>query len=886
MIFVVWYRYFWLLLFFDLCVANSNTQETTEVTSEVNAVPVATFVSVSVGEENELIDAGPTSSFNQSEENLIEILTQLSTTVFIEETIQPEPPKSSDTKSYQQEQPANVLYEKQKEEENEEEDDDNYDEEEEFLEYEEDEYDEGSERMLSFEEWRKVNLQKSGQNDYTDRDPIQQREMSSSSHDINNVIDDELEIDPSLFSGSSDYNPIAADTPNSNEPNAHVNVNDGKDTNIHSIKSKSNENDNDNNNNDSQTSAADDIKAAGKFYKDRFNYASFDCAATIIKTNKEAKGAHNILTENKDSYMLNKCNAPNKFVIIELCQDILVDTVVIGTFEFFSSMFKDIRISVSDRFPPNTDNEWKVLGEFQGKSIRDFQGFHIKNPFIWARYLRIEFLSHWGQEFYCPVSVVRVHGTTMMEEYKSHGASKSQVTASKGLNKSVNHDETIDKNHEKLHHQGNSISGFSESKNELKEITDEKDKIDFNERTNDTGDASLLTDSLGDVRKTNHESKNDNDDGSIHTDNVKTCAKNGSGSSKLNETTLGDERKSENDSNSKSSSMYQCGEFDFIGNLSDKILFDSKPDFCQPMNKTSSASIKKRKVNTAPSLPPPPPPPPSSSPSPPQEPTTQESIYQTIMKRISLLESNATLSMQYIESQTQTLLERLLRVDRKYSAKIDNYLAELNTNVGKQYKHLREQRQRLQELVELQAANTSLRINDIETKLADAFDDLRYQKKVSIVQTCLLLVILFFVVATRGAAIDISPVNLGNSTNIHPLQTFRKSHSRGQKSFQSAGDSSSRHQLYHVRSLPLMRPGSYASSSCYASGDDEFGSGVGGDTSFDVLAANDASFDEDDVSPVPRPRSSITAYEYEKVYYEDIQQQSAYDAIPSPATSP
>ena len=282
-------------------------------------------------------------------------------------------------------------------------DDENYDNEEEY--YEEYEDDEGNERMLSFEEWRKLNLQKSGQNDYTDRDPIQQRDSSTSSHDINNVIGDELEIDPNLFSGSLDYNPTAADTPNSKEPNSHVNDNTSRDTNLESTNGKNNKNYNDN---DPQKRAADDSKPAEKFYKDRFNYASFDCAATIIKTNKEAKGAHNILIENKDSYMLNKCDAPNKFVIIELCQDILVDTVVIGSFEFFSSMFKDIRISVSDRFPPSNDNEWKVLGEFQGKSIRDFQSFHIKNPFIWARYLRLEFLSHWGQEFYCPVSIVRV----------------------------------------------------------------------------------------------------------------------------------------------------------------------------------------------------------------------------------------------------------------------------------------------------------------------------------------------------------------------------------------------------------------------------------------------------------------------------------------------
>lgn len=115
-----------------------------------------------------------------------------------------------------------------------------------------------------------------------------------------------------------------------------------------------------------------------KFYKDRFNYASFDCAATIIKTNKEAKGAHNILIENKDSYMLNKCDAPNKFVIIELCQDILVDTVVIGSFEFFSSMFKDIRISVSDRFPRATTMNGKCWESFKERVFVTFRVFTLK----------------------------------------------------------------------------------------------------------------------------------------------------------------------------------------------------------------------------------------------------------------------------------------------------------------------------------------------------------------------------------------------------------------------------------------------------------------------------------------------------------------------------
>src|SRR5882762_6957826 len=40
-------------------------------------------------------------------------------------------------------------------------------------------------------------------------------------------------------------------------------------------------------------------------------------------------------------------------------------------------------------------------------SLRDFY-----------RYIRIDFLSHYGNEFYCPVSLLRVYGLTHLEEWK------------------------------------------------------------------------------------------------------------------------------------------------------------------------------------------------------------------------------------------------------------------------------------------------------------------------------------------------------------------------------------------------------------------------------------------------------------------------------------
>lgn len=165
-------------------------------------------------------------------------------------------------------------------------------------------------------------------------------------------------------------------------------------------------------------SSADDKEPEGKTYKDRFNYASLGCAATVVKTNSEASGASSILIENKDKYLLNLCSAPNQFVVIELCEDILVEQVVLGNFEYFSSNFKEFSVSVSDRFPVPR-NRWTNLGEFHGDNSKDLQTFDISNPQIWAKYLRIEILSHYGDEFYCPLSLVRVHGKTMMDEFKS-----------------------------------------------------------------------------------------------------------------------------------------------------------------------------------------------------------------------------------------------------------------------------------------------------------------------------------------------------------------------------------------------------------------------------------------------------------------------------------
>ncbi|KAK9379411.1 UNC-like C-terminal-domain-containing protein [Kockiozyma suomiensis] len=264
-----------------------------------------------------------------------------------------------------------------------------------------------SSNFLSFEEWRSQNLAKAG----LTAEEIKRRQNRAPAAAVNDrarpaggsdqSLDDlggDLELNFNFFSGGS-------------------NADSGEEIYVTTKKASSSESEpSDSLAGTTSSNSERTVKGLAK-NKNKSNYASFDCASTIISSNPEMRGASSILVENKDSYMLNPCNAPNKFVIIELCQDIQIDTVAFANYEFFSSMVREFRISVSDRYPVKAGG-WKLLGDFEAANAREIQNFEIENPMIFAKFLKIEFFSHWGDEFYCPLSVVRVYGTTEMEEYK------------------------------------------------------------------------------------------------------------------------------------------------------------------------------------------------------------------------------------------------------------------------------------------------------------------------------------------------------------------------------------------------------------------------------------------------------------------------------------
>lgn len=460
-------------------------------------------------------------------------------------------------------------------------------------------------RFMSFEEWKrqKVGEEPPAKKIKTQNGKLPTRQINQN---INGVIGEDMEIDIEMFSGSQEED------------------------------------------------------EGGKLYKDRFNYASFDCAATIVKTNSEAKGAAYILNENKDSYLLNECGAANKFVTIELCEDILVDTVMLGNYEFFSSTFKKIRLSVSDRFPVPI-NGWKVLGEFDADNVRALQTFHVKNPLIWARYLRVEVLSYYGNEYYCPISVIRVHGQTMMDEFKNEEEREEQA------DREVEYSGSVVENNN---------STFSSVLNTTNSTTPVE-----------SGSLASFNTAIVDPERFN---------------------------------TLNEEC---------SVVLPHLGIEQFLQDF-----YATENDTCKDPEVPKPMPIETK------------------------EPTTQESIYKNIVKRLSLLESNASLSLLYIEEQSKLLSNAFTKLEKRQTTKFEVLVSAFNESIHAQIDQMKHLYTNLHKetgsiLFDQRLTHQQL-LFDASKKLNNISSELTFFRRLAIFNTCFILCLLAYVVATREASIE------------------------------------------------------------------------------------------------------------------------------------
>ena len=50
------------------------------------------------------------------------------------------------------------------------------------------------------------------------------------------------------------------------------------------------------------------------------------------------------------------------------------------------------------------------MGTFHARDQRSVQSFSVSDEDMFAKYVKIEMLSHYGEEHYCPLSIIRSVG--------------------------------------------------------------------------------------------------------------------------------------------------------------------------------------------------------------------------------------------------------------------------------------------------------------------------------------------------------------------------------------------------------------------------------------------------------------------------------------------
>ena len=499
-------------------------------------------------------------------------------------------------------------------------------------------------------------------------------------------------------------------------------------------------------------------KDAGKTCKERFNYASLDCAAQVHKHNREAKSGHSILLENKETYMLNKCAAPEKFFIVELCDDILVDTVVLANFEFFSSVFKDIKVSVSDRYPVKATG-WKELGTYVAKNTRDVQAFLVENPLIWARYIKIDILSYYGDEYYCPVSLLRVHGTTMMEEFRHESAS-----ARGGFEEDVREDVVPEAVADPIR----SKLAAPIEPSLIVEIGHIAPKIG-QEKTED----SILLDSVVQALPSS--------------DQVLTETQKAGASAHISATTVEASAGFHHSPNNRYRFPVEqpsCPKHaaSVMTNLDIHNVATAAPQTLKSIGAMLPDTVGEAASPppTVPSTPPPHPPTPENpevissvtiplapKPDPPTKPstqhpptavpTTQESFFKSVHKRLTVLESNSTLSLQYIEEQSRLMRDTFAKMSANHNTQMAALATVINESFAADLARYRAQHESLWEstvgALEAQRAHAEAELAAARERIEVLADEVIWMKRVGQASMVLLVVVVAVVLLGRGAGV-------------------------------------------------------------------------------------------------------------------------------------
>ncbi|CAL8467008.1 g6544 [Coccomyxa elongata] len=157
--------------------------------------------------------------------------------------------------------------------------------------------------------------------------------------------------------------------------------------------------------------------------EDRHNFALAKDGAKVVAANKEARKPESLLDSDGDTFLKNECKA-DKWVLVELSQVTKVDMIKLSQYELYSSRVRDFEV-YGRQSHPRTDgsdysrhlhsSSWQLIGKFTAGNVKGTQAFHAEQP-IWAKYLQLRLLTHYGSEPVCALNDVRVYGKSAVED--------------------------------------------------------------------------------------------------------------------------------------------------------------------------------------------------------------------------------------------------------------------------------------------------------------------------------------------------------------------------------------------------------------------------------------------------------------------------------------
>jgi hypothetical protein len=435
--------------------------------------------------------------------------------------------------------------------------------------------------------------------------------------------------------------------------------------------------------------------------------------------------------------MLLECAAEQKYFIVELSDDILVDTVVLANFEFFSSMIRHFRVSVSDRYPVKLD-KWRDLGTFEARNSRDIQPFLVDNPQIWAKYVRIELLSHYGNEYFCPVSLLRVHGTRMLESWKD--AEPEQADEDLEEAESTSHGASLaidgsDGGDGSILDSGTRMEGMCPVGGDTFPVLDQTCPAATQPSTVQSGSGHDLAEQPATVSslegRTGESAVAETTPSTAV--NSHSAAPSTSASEPIQDPSIPHPTSAVPESQGRNVTVTSKSQAR-SGAVASTVTTSTKPS-----ENTPSPARNKTNAGVASA--------------PPASPTVQESFFKTVSKRLQLLESNVTWSLKYVEDQSRNLQEALIHIEKKRLSKVEAFLESLNGTLMSEVNSLREQYDQMWQAtmtaLENQRERSQREMVALSSRLNVLADEVVFQKRMSIGQSVLLLSCLVLLIFSR-----------------------------------------------------------------------------------------------------------------------------------------